>query len=438
MQRRLHPLPLLALMSCNPAALAADGPPDRTEVTTYLIGSNMQLVDMNNDCAVSDVDAAFMFDDRLTQKYGADLSGIGDLDGDGVVTGEDVVLAIGAMIKGSFGKTSPSAGPVGTDDVLATVEAVSAQEIDGDINWDGSRNLTDISLTMDMAGTEVSAFDVDQAARSLFDYIGAVRVEGRATFMASACAPATHIEGVSNTWPAVHPDWWRPNHIVSISKSYEPVWPPPNHDEYHSEHDTPPPPHSTSLSSSWPANHLLESSTTWPAPPSHSVVASLTLPTPANPTDQWPAGHSQTASSTWPTDHEQLVSRTWWPHHTESDSRQHIVPPLHIDSISRNWAHQASVSQAQWPPNHYSSVSDTWGPSHQTGTSACWPPGHLSYPSNSWPGPQPSWPPSHSSTASQAWGEPGPGSWPIFPGDHSWFTTFQDVIPFVPRIPWPP
>jgi hypothetical protein len=384
----------------------------------------MRLMDMNGDGSVSDVDAAFQIEDRLVALYGPDLA-VGDLDGNGVINGEDVVAAIAAVIKVCFGKATAGFDPVSVQDVQTVMQDVQGQSIKGDINFDGSPDVQDVAEAISHLGEEVSEFDIDRKARELFEYIGAIREHGREAFMANAPAPSTHLAGVSNTWPPFHPSWWPPNHLPGISQSY--LSPPgaPEHD--------------SAVSASWPANHLRQSSATWP--PTHSAWSSAVGPTPtpnhsASTSATWPSGHSYGPSSTWPVSHEQNTSRTWWPQHNAPDSASHIVPPMHMLSITNLWEHTWAVSQLQWPPNHYPSVSDGWGPAHQMGVSASYPPGHLNYASQSWPGPQPSWPPTHTYTVSASWGEPAPGVWPVFPPGHSWWTTFQNLVPFPPRLPW--
>ncbi len=425
---------------CVTSSLA--GPPDRTELTTYLSPSPVVLSDRNGDCAVSDVDVAMILDDRLVELYGPQFETLGDLDGDGNVTSEDVIAAISKLLKSAYGKTTSDWQPVNTSDVFATVEAVLSQLPEGDINFDGLKDVADIFVTTTQLGTSFTPSEVDQIARKAYTYVGALRQLGREHFMASACAPTSHLEGVSNTWPPNRPTWWPPNHLTGISGSYPPpstYWP-HGHTIHDSNNLTSWPEHEARVSKTWPANHMWDMSRTWTSPPAHGVIASAASPPPhaVGVSGHWPAGHSSSASTTWPDDHDQNTSRTWWPHHTASNSQRMVVPPVHIDAISMKWSHQASASQMVWPPNHYSSVSGGWGPTHAPGTSGSWPPAHLNYASNGWPGPQPSWPSTHTVTVSTSWGEPSPGSWPIFPPDHSWWTTFRDIPGIVPQFPWPP
>ncbi|MDZ4797157.1 MAG: hypothetical protein SGI92_03260 [Bryobacteraceae bacterium] len=412
------------------------------EITDYLSPSAMQLQDMNNDCAISDVDVAMMLDDQLVALYGAQFEMLGDVDADGVVTGEDIIAAVGKLIKAAYGKTTPNAQPVGTPDVLATLDAVLAQSPEGDINLDGSKDIVDVSATATQVGNDFIPSEVDQIARKAFAYIGAIREFGRARFMATACAPLNHLRGVSGTWPNPHPNWWQPNHLTGVSSSYNPPadHATPDHSTFFTERE-PWPAHEEHVSRSWPANHLWESSRTWTPPAPHDVVWSAlghNRPHGVGLSSHWPSGHTASASTTWPADHDLNTSRGWWPHHLAADSGQRVAPPMHVQSISQNWSHQAAASQMVWPPNHYASVSGGWGLSHAPGVSGSWPPAHLNYASNGWPGPQPTWPPTHTAAVSASWGDPAPGGWPIFPPDHTWWTTFQDIPGIVPQFPWPP
>lgn len=426
-------------VTCAVHAQPVSTVPDRSEVTQFMQQGSLKAVDMNNDCGVSDLDVAMMVNQRLMQLYGKNMA-VGDWDGDGVQTGADVLLAVEDIVRRTFGKTSGIPGPVGEDDVIATVMEVAEEDQAADLDFDGAIDVNDIWVSYSAMGIQINDEDLDLVSGQIFEYLSYIHEKGEAALMAAECAPSTHLEGVSNTWPPNHPSWWPPNHMKSSSQSYEPPpYPPPNHWNSVSDGHGPPP-HDSSVSSSWPPNHLKSASDTWPPP--HGTWASLGGSDPNHhmeaTSSQWPAGHTKDASATWPKNHDSGISRTWWPRHTQSDSSGHIVPPMHAKEVSNGWQHATATSRAQWPPNHYPPVSDGWGPGHSMKTSSAFPPGHVVDASNGWPGPQPSWPPNHTSTVSRSWGEPAPGDWPIFPPGHSWFATFQQVIsPIAPRIPWP-
>lgn len=438
----------LLLVLCGTAMTAGfvradEGAPDRTVMSRFLAGSSMQLRDMNADCRVSDVDVAMLLYQRAKEQYGPNMN-FGDTDGNGVINGEDAVNAFAKMIRGSFGKLATIEGEVTEDDVVETVVAVVEADPKADVNFDGSKDGGDVQATSTHLGSEVSEFDVDRIAREAFEYVGVVHTYGVASFMAAACAPESHLEGVSNTWPADHPKWWPPNHLSSVSRSYDP---PPGHSQYESA-TNPFPLHATETSRGWPPNHLLQASLNWqnPPPPPHEELASMynnpPRPAPLPPhvasvSGTWPPGHTQPASDSWTPSHDQVVSRTYWPGHNAADSSGQAFPPMHGTYFSDRWTHGQALSAAGWPPNHQTTVSQSWG-NHQTGPSAHYPPSHISYASQSWPGPQPGWPPNHTANVSRSWGEPAPGGWPVFPADHSWFTTIRDVVnPAIPRPRWP-
>ncbi len=416
------------------------GPPDRTEITRFMSRSSMALTDLNNDCAVSDVDIAMMLLDRMTELYGPELA-VGDQDGDGVETSEDIVAAIGSLMKGAFGRTAATGGEtVGPEDVQQTAIDVTAGSLEGDLNLDGEVNSEDLFVTIDRFGEAVSDWDVDQAARQAVSYMSAIIEHGRDAFMASECAPDTHLVGVSDTWPPDHPGWWQPNHLVSISNGYDGEEPDPfDHMPYTSSH-YPTGPHESEISKQWPPNHDWYASSTWDPPEIHTLFTSnYDYPPPHHEKDiseSWPPSHMADASSSYPPDHELVNSRTWWPNHTYSDSANAIRPPLHQAYFTQDkWRHETDVSHGMWPPNHTWHMSDGWG-GHSTGVSYNYPPGHLSYASSTWPGPQPTWPPMHTRIISESWGDPEDGGLPIFPPDHNWWDTFMDIWDGTDRFPW--
>jgi hypothetical protein len=426
-----------------PVSAQMYGPPDRMTITRIMAASSMDLRDMNGDQAISDVDVSLMVLDRLVEKYGPDLS-VGDVDGNGVENGEDMVAAIATIVRASFGKTALDEGPISETDVDIAVQGIRSQVPEADLNFDGEADARDVMVTIEAIGVEVdSAHDIDAASRELFAYIGAILTHGREYFMATEVAANTHLLGVSSTWPPNHPGWWPPNHTTGVSRSYEPPPRSPYHTVYDSQRNPGPPPHEKSVSRRWPANHQKAASETWLPPPNHGLLASLQGETPPPSHDYavtrtWPTSHRHSASVTWPAHHDQTISRTWWPQHTAADSSSRTWPPMHDSGFSDTWTHGTQLSQSNWPPNHDTMISEGWGPTHNMNMSAMYPPGHVSYASNTWPGPQPLWPPGHTEALSRQWGEPSPNPWPpIFPPDHSWWTTFKDLHDVIPRLPWP-
>ncbi len=318
-------------------------------------------------------------------------------------------------------------------------------------------------IVINNLGVRVDRFAIERSASSIFNYLDAFQQRGLQAFIAVECGPTGHEKGLSDLWPEHHPDWWKPNHEVAVSRSIDPT--PPNHELGKSIRMDYPKTHAAEVSRRWPANHVKEASSTWP-PPSHpdpGVPADHhtwdsseheTWTSRANPnavpppvthavdnSNLFPAGHLWASSKTWQPAgvHNTITSRSWWPNHTLGDSSSRISPPFHTTLMSGRWEHQASNSQQSWPPNHERLVSDGWGLGHVMRYSVMWPPNHAQYASNTWTRPQPSWPPSHNTAQSESWGTTptGPGDWPTWPPGHSWFTTFRDAMPTIPtRLPW--
>ena len=414
--------------------------PDRSVVTVYLeaSGSAMRICDMNGDGGISDTDYAMLVDDRLIELYGEEYA-VGDLDGDGFETTEDIVFAIKAILRASLGKISDGS-TVTADDFIAAVEQLADPEIHADFNLDGEEDALDLNVPLERLDHWYLSSTLDDMAREILAYLDAFWEVGRGAFMALEPAPVAHEIGISDTWPPLHPDWWQPCHLVSNSRTYAPE----NHSSYDTEQN--PNAHENSVSAQWPANHDVSPSNTWPEPPPppHGAAFSVLGDPPAPPdheasiTEMWPAAHGAVASQTWSPKpslaHDIVISRTWWPQHTRGDSRSMTWPPFHDDEVSWTWDHDIETSIMQWPPNHNVNVSLAWGQQHQMGISVHWPPSHVAYASTGWPGPQPAWPANHTASVSATWSEPSQTPWPIFPADHTWWDTVVE-FPLTPR--WP-
>ncbi|MFG0241759.1 MAG: hypothetical protein ACF8R9_03120 [Phycisphaerales bacterium JB054] len=397
----------------------------------------MHMSDLNNDCHVSDVDIAMAMLGRMTGLYGPGLAGVGDQDQDGATTYEDVVVAVGRLVEGAFDKTPAATAVVfGATGLQQTSDAVAAGGPWGAVNIDGAASSEDRAAIIDRYGDVVSDRDIDQHARLIVEYMGAIRHNGREAFMAEGCAPGDHLRGISSTWPPDHPRWWPPNHLWSISDSYDGDAPDGDHSTFESS-TIPTGPHNVTVSAQWPANHLWYASNTWlPPRGGHKIFVSYS-DDPYHETGvsrSWPPSHAADSSSTHPgpPEHETKVSRTWWPNHNFEDSSQLEMPPHHHTAFTQTWEHESDLSQSLWPPNHQRVISLGWGGGHNRGTSASYPPGHHAVVSREWPGPQPNWPPGHTLAASASWGAPpDQGEWPVFPPDHTWFTSVKQVRP-----PW--
>lgn len=412
--KKLEFVPLLLLPLLSPSVALA-GPADRTSVTTFLSDSAMILVDVNGDCQVSDVDIALTVRNLLISRFGEQMLP-SDLDDDGAITSTDLGLAIIDIFRVSYGKVTTGDAPVGMNDVTQVIVGVASSSPVVDVNFDGVVDILDVLATSAMVGTVVNPSDLESKAWELMEYIGAIETNGVAAFMVSGCAgPEGHIVGISNTWPPGHPSWWPENHLSSMSQSY-------------------PGDHHKNVSKHWPPNHVFGVSDTWP-PPTDSTNHDPDFHN-KSVSSVWPPNHQYVHSHTWNDsddgnhswiDHDGVLSYGWWPGHEKSFSMNRVVPPSHKPILSEQWSHTVESSANAWPPNHQHVVSLTWTPAHKSGTSASYPPGHVSFASYSWPGPQPGWPPSHAASISITWGEPDSGDWPLFPPDHSWFTTFTDL-----------
>ncbi|MEO1716184.1 MAG: hypothetical protein AAFR76_03640 [Planctomycetota bacterium] len=408
------------------------GPRDSTEISDFMQNSLVAITDLNGDCSISDVDYALAFHQQMSTVFGPGLQP-GDLDSDGVVTAADQILAVENMLRTSYGKaTVDGSQTVGTSDFQAILSGASTGNLSADVNVDGTAGADDVIAVIPVVGNEIpSDFDFSTAAYQLHEYILAIETHGTGYFMVAGCEPEDHLSGISNTWTPDVPPWWPPNHLLSSSINWNPD--PVPHITHNSINDTitpQPDPHSKSTSKTWPPNHTRDTSNTYP--PDHSQAYSR----------YWPPSHTSAASNTWypdpPDIHDETVSRGYWPGHATDSSGWQEGPPDHQGSITSDWDHGVATSSTQWPPNHDGTVSQGWGPPavHSQGRSASYPPSHVSDASRTWDGPE-YWPPNHTSSMSSDWGEPNDGNWPVFPPDHSWWSTAESVFP-VPRWPFAP
>ncbi|MDQ7013038.1 MAG: hypothetical protein Q9O74_03980 [Planctomycetota bacterium] len=306
-----------------------------------------------------DVDIAALHD-RLTERYGPDLA-VGDQDGDGARTYEDIVAAIEQLLRESPGAT--------TDIELAARHAAAA------------------------LGTRIEATHRQPEKQP--------------------DAAKTHLTDASNAWPADHPGWWRPNHLVNISARYEGKEADPLEHLSYTSSRHPTAPHQTHISSQWPANHLWYASSTWlpPATPNKRRARSPDTEPPEyhkeSVSKYWHAGHLQEITSTYPDDHNPVVSRVWWTNHRYWDSMR-LLTPEHLDDLSMTWSHETAPSLSRWPPNHTQDVSETWKDKEKAADKR-YPPGHSGEVSETWTRPQPTWPAGHVGTVSESWGRPASG-----------------------------
>ena len=241
--------------------------------------------------------------------------------------------------------------------------------------------------------------------------------------------------------------------------------------------------HNATVSKQFPKNHMYQSSATWKNP--KNLPAG---PSPFAPQDHWkrwsrntwPPNHSWAISRSWlgkvpgsvnsgpsldqshrkfvslrwyhapghyfhisgswditPEKHDLTVTRKWPANHRTEISKQNlpIRPKDHITQTSNEYlpkflgwedkGHAKSVSKF-WPPNHTRMISSTYELGHHRGSSAAWPANHHGGLSKTWPLGA-FWIAGHDLTSSKKLGEPKPPNWPVFPRDHSWFTTTADI-----------
>ena len=263
--------------------------------------------------------------------------------------------------------------------------------------------------------------------------------------------PEGHLKGVSETWPDwdngghhwTHSSLWPPSHMASISKK----WGPRNGGNASDHHM------GQSNLENWPPNHLKAISQQWQFgekevwdSPGHYMLGfkprihHYHIQSYSTMWQHHP-NHLLAVSRTWgdPNDHERLISRVWPPNHNKRRSDLNLPPDgdshqkFFSDDYADEPAHVETVSR-YWPPNHYRSVSRGLPPGHNRALSSSYPANHNHAVSSTWgPGATGGWPPNHSATLSNEWGKPTDTGWPIFPPDHSWLQTANDLAGLVPK-----
>jgi hypothetical protein len=396
--------------------------PDRSEAVDFLArGSAMQLWDISGDGAVTDWDVAMILFDRLA------AIGPVDRDGDGHLTVEDQILTIEAVIYTSFGDLNTD-GRTNLDDVAEAIARMQALDPLGDVNGDGSIDALDALLVMEMENPEIRRrlWAVRQMAEYMNDRVEEIRALGREAVMALWAGDPRlndHIRAISQLYPREHGLWasveYPDNHYYDVTRTWD------------RPQDPPPWRHTVILSKreNWPPNHWYDPSIEWKTIPGEHTRAR---------SEQWRnlPGHRYDVSRTWPENHEARISRVWPPNHAASRSGRDVYPPEHLERVSETWNHGLEFSQRKYPPNHDRSLSQSWGP-HTTMLSTTWPPNHLAEISSGWPpGVIPAWwPPNHFRGTSEEWSQPQYPLPPLFPPDHSVFTTLRDIIPQPPQPP---
>jgi hypothetical protein len=429
--RAVQTLAVLALSGTCCSVMAAGVPTGPAELApTDLIGRLGQsslAIDVTGDCRVSELD--------IILNAIAATQSVSDADGDGVLTYQDRLADMEQLVRRSVADFDND-GLVSDADVFHVLEvAAFTGDVEADVNLDGITDLSDVLITADRVGIELAPA-TDQVAETLLTYADYVR-QFDATSLLATCAGGTtasdHSKSISETYPSDHGSgfsgWYPGNHMFTITSE----WPrlPRGHNGVISQGT-----HFINFSQyQWPPNHSYAVSKEWGVNPGdHSSTLS----------EEWKhqPDHRAEVSKSWPPPekHDNSISRTFPPNHKGDLSAQRRPTP-HATAVSGTW-HDGSTSSnshdtafsAKWPTNHSKSVSGSWpGSQHHGGVSAMWPPNHHSAASTTWP-PQtfPQWPPTHFATVSADWGNPVPGPWPVFPPDHSWWTTATDVVQLIP------
>ncbi len=384
--------------------------------------------DATGDCCVGDIDIVLNI---LSQEIP-----IEDHDLDGTISINDQIETVRRIIARSFGDLDAD-GVVGEADILHVVIAMKLKnDHTADVTFDGVVNADDLLAIIGKVGKPMRA-DAERLAPQVVDLMNYLMQHDYQVLLGSCGGggptAGSHSQSISGSYPDSHGSgfsgWFPDDHMHTITSD----WP------------TLPPGHNGAISSgthyinfsqhTWPANHSYSVSSDWGTDPGdHSSALS----------EEWEyqPDHRTDASTSWPSpsDHDNSISRTYPPNHSGSRSAQRH-PTEHRADTSGNW-HNGSTSQnnhgsafsSKWPTNHTASVSASWpGNSHHGGTSARWPTNHHSAASTTWPAnTNPQWPPTHFSAVSSDWGQPADDGWPLFPPDHSWWTTGTDIYDLFP------
>lgn len=295
----------------------------------------------------------------------------GDLDGDGTISMDDMLAQIA------------NSGPV---------SPLAPNPLQGDVNQDGVVDGQDVVLLLDALGTETEISEsyalalwgeiLLRADEAGYTPTLAESLIGESTYGGHR-GPNDHNQTITATWPpppAASPpgEWdWPSDHLGTVSST----WPgsdttvgyPPDCPDWPNNH------HGT-ISTTWgdrgedywPPNHDIARSSAWNSDGMHESMTSST----------WPAGHLQADSRGGTEDsleHVAIVSAQNGDHDTQVSANAGW-PPNHIEQISWTWNtdHETEIS-ASWPSNHLKNISDSW-PNPNPG----WPPNHWGVVSATW------------------------------------------------------
>lgn len=409
-----------AVIAAHTVAFVHAQPQDALVVA--LAQSTLVGEDKNGDGVITGIDALAAIKADLLAYPACDM------DGDGALTGEDTIAAIEQIILRSFGDVTGDR-KVDVADSLNVLSSLGVETTNlgvADVNLDGVVDAEDLTIVMAQLGSNTPLMFANQLAQRAYyklgsmvgDHEGLSEDPGGGGGDAPWPLAGGHTIAVTRSYPSEHglvSSWSFPsNHMYTVTQSW-PALPP----------------------GAWPSNHVRAASSTWEEPESHSQSFS----------EQWEhaPGHWASVSGSWgsppvpgsppgPGTHDGMESRLFSPGHIGSLSTQRQPTPHHA-FVSDGWhdtgtssnSHGTSFS-GMWPTNHQGNLSATWHGSHHGNTSTAWPSNHQQAASESWPnGTYPSWAPNHFASTSNQDSQPPPGPWPLFPADHSWWTSVNDL-----------
>lgn len=258
-----------------------------------------------------------------------------------------------------------------------------------DVDGDGTIDLSDAAAMMRLIGGYAEGATSDRVARA-FVTSGLIVGGSTSTPAEPTYTPDAHHTYYSSGWTdhaSSLSSTWPPNHLKAVSLGWT---------------------HQFVVSQTWPPNHAFFYSQDWPqahgqswsrsVPPGHAITTSR----------DWLYGHQQAVSRIWPPGHAKAISLEWPSGHTTPQSQQSNPSP-HLTLYSSSWGgyHATYNSHQIYPPNHNWTTSQGWNGGHDLSKSKVdWPPMHMNSISLSWQ-PGQSWPPNHHASVSTTWPTPG-------------------------------